>query len=109
MIETGRRGFLTGLTALVAAPAIIRVAPLMKISVPRPAFLACDGALLLAHQYPDLYAAVGNAYGGTEGLTFRLPDFPMFGMACQPRAGMPPGAVVKMLPERLQFFGGLLA
>lgn len=28
----GRRGFITGLAALVAAPAIIRVAPLMKIS-----------------------------------------------------------------------------
>lgn len=29
----GRRGFVTGLAALVAAPAIIRVAPLMPISV----------------------------------------------------------------------------
>jgi hypothetical protein len=28
----GRRGFITGLAALVAAPAVIRVAPLMKIS-----------------------------------------------------------------------------
>jgi hypothetical protein len=35
MIEIGRRGFFTGLAALVAAPAIIRVAPLMKISVMR--------------------------------------------------------------------------
>jgi hypothetical protein len=32
MIEIGRRGFFTGLAALVAAPAVIRVAPLMKIS-----------------------------------------------------------------------------
>ena len=32
MIEIGRRGFFTGLAALVAAPAIIRVAPLMRIS-----------------------------------------------------------------------------
>jgi hypothetical protein len=32
MIEVGRRGFITGLAALVAAPAVIRVAPLMKIS-----------------------------------------------------------------------------
>ena len=32
MIELGRRGFITGLAALVAAPAIIRVAPLMPIS-----------------------------------------------------------------------------
>jgi hypothetical protein len=32
MIEIGRRGFITGLVALVAAPAIVRVAPLMKIS-----------------------------------------------------------------------------
>jgi hypothetical protein len=35
MIEIGRRGFFTGLVALVAAPAVIRVAPLMKISVVR--------------------------------------------------------------------------
>jgi hypothetical protein len=33
MIEIGRRGFFTGLAALVAAPAVIRVAPLMPISV----------------------------------------------------------------------------
>jgi hypothetical protein len=33
MIEIGRRGFFTGLAALVVAPAVIRVAPLMKISV----------------------------------------------------------------------------
>jgi hypothetical protein len=33
MIEVGRRGFITGLAALVAAPAVIRVAPLMPISV----------------------------------------------------------------------------
>jgi hypothetical protein len=32
VIELGRRGFITGLAALVAAPAVIRVAPLMKIS-----------------------------------------------------------------------------
>ena len=32
MHEIGRRGFITGLAALVAAPAVIRVAPLMKIS-----------------------------------------------------------------------------
>jgi hypothetical protein len=32
MLEVGRRGFITGLAALVAAPAVIRVAPLMKIS-----------------------------------------------------------------------------
>lgn len=34
MIEVGRRGFITGLIALtaVSAPAVIRVAPLMRIS-----------------------------------------------------------------------------
>lgn len=35
MIDTSRRGFLTGLTALVAAPAIVRVENIMKISVPK--------------------------------------------------------------------------
>jgi hypothetical protein len=33
MIEIGRRGFITGLIALVAAPAIVRVETLMPISV----------------------------------------------------------------------------
>jgi hypothetical protein len=32
MIEVGRRGFITGLAALVAAPAVVGVAPLMPIS-----------------------------------------------------------------------------
>jgi hypothetical protein len=32
MIEIGRRGFITGLAAFVAAPAVIRIAPLMPIS-----------------------------------------------------------------------------
>jgi hypothetical protein len=32
MIEIGRRRFITGLAALVAAPAVIRIAPLMPIS-----------------------------------------------------------------------------
>ena len=32
MIEVGRRGFIIGLGALVAAPAVIRIAPLMPIS-----------------------------------------------------------------------------
>lgn len=31
-IEVGRRGFITGLAALVAAPAVLRVAPIMPIS-----------------------------------------------------------------------------
>jgi hypothetical protein len=35
MIEIGRRGFITGLVALVAAPAIVRVETLMPISVMR--------------------------------------------------------------------------
>src|SRR4029077_10296088 len=67
MIEIGRRGFITGLTALVAAPAVIRVAPLMKIStrltplyVPANwltedavfAAMANRDALLKAHAWP---------------------------------------------------------
>ena len=33
MIEIGRRGFITGLVALVAAPAIVRVESIMPISI----------------------------------------------------------------------------
>ena len=37
-------------------------------------FLACDGALLLVADYPDLFQYIGNAWGG-DGITdFRVPD-----------------------------------
>lgn len=34
---------------------------------------ACDGQILSVAEYPELYAVIGNAFGGTAGSTFALP------------------------------------
>lgn len=38
------------------------------------AHLACDGQSLLRSSYPDLFAAVGTAFGAADGTHFSLPD-----------------------------------
>ncbi len=39
-------------------------------------YLPCHGQSLLKDDYPDLFAAIGNIYGGTDaGATFNLPDY----------------------------------
>jgi Phage Tail Collar Domain len=73
-----RRGFLTG---LIVAPAIVRVSSLMAMPrAPWPPFvmdadgrLVCNGALLRASDFPELFSVLGNSYGGSDG-HFRLPD-----------------------------------
>ena len=37
-------------------------------------YLACDGSLVRADDYPALYAAIGDLWGG-DGTNFNLPDF----------------------------------
>jgi len=37
-------------------------------------YLACDGSLVRADDYPALYAAIGDTWGG-DGTNFNLPDF----------------------------------
>lgn len=37
-------------------------------------FLLCDGASYLTADYPDLYAVIGNTYGG-DSTNFNVPDF----------------------------------
>jgi hypothetical protein len=75
-----RRSLIGG---LLAAPAIVRLSSLMalpRLSLPpllaRNGHLICNGALLRVDAYPELFSVVGNAYGGTPGLSFRLPDLP---------------------------------
>ena len=34
----------------------------------------CNGQILSADQYPDLYRLIGNKYGGEKNSTFALPD-----------------------------------
>jgi microcystin-dependent protein len=37
-------------------------------------FLTCQGQAVAVSAYPDLYAAIGNTYGKSDGNTFYLPD-----------------------------------
>jgi microcystin-dependent protein len=37
-------------------------------------WLACDGQVLPADQYPSLYKIITNTYGGIDGSTFALPN-----------------------------------
>lgn len=37
-------------------------------------YLACDGSSVLVATYPDLHAAIGDAWGGDGGTNFNLPD-----------------------------------
>lgn len=40
-----------------------------------PGWLPCDGRTLNVSDYRGLYAVIGNTYGGTSGVTFKLPDY----------------------------------
>ena len=75
-----RRGFLTGLGLVIAAPAIVRASALMvaprrpwPLVLWRNGRLVCNGAFINARDYPDLFSAMGHSFGG-DGQTFRLPD-----------------------------------
>lgn len=37
-------------------------------------YLACDGSEVAVADYPELYAAIGDAWGGDGGTNFNLPD-----------------------------------
>jgi microcystin-dependent protein len=39
-----------------------------------PGYLYCDGGEYSAGTYPALYAAIANNWGGTPGVSFKLPD-----------------------------------
>lgn len=47
--------------------------PLAMDTVP-DGFLLCDGAAYSVEDYPELYEAIGNTYGGVSGDTFCVPD-----------------------------------
>ncbi len=48
-------------------------------------WLACDGSTLSVAQNQELYAVIGNAYGGTPNQTFQLPNL----MGSVGQAGLP--------------------
>jgi len=39
-----------------------------------PGYLLCDGSSLLRASFPDLFAAIGTAWGAADGTHFNLPD-----------------------------------
>lgn len=60
----------TGWKTVVEAGRIITSA---ASSAP-PGTLPCDGRTLSASSYPELYAALGHAFGGTTNTSFKIPD-----------------------------------
>jgi hypothetical protein len=90
-MQPSRRGFLIGLGAVIAAPAIVRAESLMRIKAPPklvitdigepwviPApegWLPCYGQQLSRSRYADLFRAIGTTFGhGDMVTTFNLPD-----------------------------------
>lgn len=84
-----RRGFLLGLGAALAAPAIVRAEVLMPVRklvtfneqslmaviecIPR--WVPCDGRELSRALYADLFSALGTQFGAGDGkTTFAVPD-----------------------------------
>jgi microcystin-dependent protein len=43
-------------------------------ATPPPGWLLCDGASYLRADYPDLFTAIGTAYGSADGTHFNVPD-----------------------------------
>jgi hypothetical protein len=83
ILAPSRRGFLGGLIASIAAPAVVHAANLMPISVFKlrhaspssvPGWFQCDGGLLRCDQYPELFNVIGKMYGGDGVTTFAVPD-----------------------------------
>ena len=56
-------------------------------------WLLCDGTEYNVGDYPALYAAIGNTYGGTADSTFCVPDYRetvRVGAGTSTRTGVPP-------------------
>jgi hypothetical protein len=91
-MQPSRRGFLIGLGAVIAAPAIVRATSLMPVKAPRFAdsglnrfagvgveapegWLPCYGQQLSRARYADLFRTIGVTFGDGDGFsTFNLPD-----------------------------------
>lgn len=124
---TSRRGFLLGIGAVLAAPAIVKAESLMKIAVLResvdagllrsawPQWLRCDGRAVSRTTYPELFKAIGSVYGAGDGrTTFNLPDLrpslapkfaipmiPAIRTVTDPIASFPAGAIASCPPLHL--------
>lgn len=110
MSPLSRRGFLLGLGAALAAPAIVRaeiIMPVRKVVLPPPippgrslalGWLPCDGREVSSFAYPDLFDVIGRQYGGSAWLkTFKVPDM---NWATQPLySGQPPHTAIGIRAE----------
>tara|TARA_R110002020_G_scaffold148509_5_gene324368 strand:- start:1178 stop:2347 length:1170 start_codon:yes stop_codon:yes gene_type:complete len=62
-----------------------------------PGYLSCIGGEYPVSGYPALYDAIGNAYGGVSGITFRVPDTRgMFFRSQDLSAGVDPDAATRI-------------
>lgn len=83
-IELPRRGFILGLAALVAAPAIVRAGSLMPVRNFKTLTLAEYQALLLVSMIDDLQQQIydsivfGSNYDGLAGLLTPIPHSDIF-------------------------------
>ena len=59
-----------GLQGLAATGSVV----MWPTGTPPNAWVFCDGTLYPVTQYPDLYAQLGNTFGGTAGVNFAVPD-----------------------------------
>lgn len=57
----------------------------------RQGWMACDGRMLAAQDYPQLFAVLGYAYGGSDN-RFVIPDYR--GQGPHAPSGVPPVATV---------------
>ena len=83
-IITSRRSFITGLTGLIAAPAIVRAQSLMPVRVVKwsppliekyPGWFVLNGAEVSRERYRKLFVMLGTRWGPGDGsTTFNLPD-----------------------------------
>lgn len=85
--DISRRGFLSGLSAALALPAVVKADSLMRcvgermVILPSPRFVgpglvACDGSLIDRTFFPELAAVLGNSGFGRQAPAgyARLPD-----------------------------------
>jgi microcystin-dependent protein len=69
-------------------------------------WLICDGSAIIRGQYPDLFDAIGTAFGAGDGTTtFNLPDlrgrFPMGAGPADPLGGAGGARRVALTPEQM--------
>lgn len=117
-----RRSIIAGIAAALVAPAVVRASSLMPVRSiarlitppsqliqPEWKWLYPHGQLVARADFPELFNAIGNTYGGGRD-TFRLPDLRgrpdfkpwPFGVliALRNLDGVPAGTLVTVFPSK---------